>query len=610
MLKRLCLLILFCASISSSQEITSFQQFNGRYDYTAIGNTLNPAENNLDASFCQLLTSSSANLNLDPANEVIAAYLFWAGSGLGDTQVTLNNQDFSADQTFNVYFDQSPTSSIPYFSCVTDITPFLISEGNTNYTLSNLDVSNTLTSDPSYCFNRTNFAGWSIYVIYKNDNLPLNQVNLFVGLDIINRFVPEKEIVIDNLNVLDNVGAKIGFLAWEGDNALNYGESLLINDNILSNPPLNNADNAFNGTNSFTNSNTFYNADLDVYNIENNINIGDTQATIKLTTGGLDINGTYRADLIILNNIITVLNSQVPDASVDILNTNVECNSRVIDVEYQITNYNATEALPANTPIAVYADGILIGQSFTQNIIPIGSEEFHTESYLVPPQIPLDFTLDVVVDDDGFGNGTVLEILETNNLASIQISFFPPPEIIPLEVTQDCVENNSFYTFDITSAVSSTILNTYLSFEYYESLDDLNLQQNQINTSEDYTTQNLPLDIYVLAEKTSCYDILIITLQLLDCPPFIPSGISPNGDGLNDFLNIIFYSQTIPVYELLMYNRNGTLAFKGSKNTPWDGTSNIGINKGEILPIGTYFYVLKFPFKEFETYTGWVYLNK
>ena len=104
MLKKLCFLFFLYCGIFYAQEITSFQQFNGRYDYTAIGNTLNPAENNLDGSFCQLLSSSSADLNLDPSNEIIAAYLFWAGSGLGDTEITLNNQNFIADQTYNVFF--------------------------------------------------------------------------------------------------------------------------------------------------------------------------------------------------------------------------------------------------------------------------------------------------------------------------------------------------------------------------------------------------------------------------------------------------------------------------------------------------------------------------
>lgn len=151
--------------------------------------------------------------------------------------------------------------------------------------------------------------------------------------------------MLENINVLDNNNAKIGFLAWEGDNALNYGESLSINGNTLSNPPLNLADNAFNGTNSFTNTTDFYNVDLDVYNIENNIQIGDTEVTINLTTGATDTNGIFRADLIIINNIITVLNSQLPDATIMVNTYNVSCASRLVTIDYTVFNTNSTDIL-------------------------------------------------------------------------------------------------------------------------------------------------------------------------------------------------------------------------------------------------------------------------
>jgi hypothetical protein len=89
---------------SIAQEIELFQQFNGRYDYIAIGNTLNPFENNLDSSFCFPLESSSADLNLSNTSTVIAAYLYWAGSGTGDTSVNINGLTVEADDTYTVDF--------------------------------------------------------------------------------------------------------------------------------------------------------------------------------------------------------------------------------------------------------------------------------------------------------------------------------------------------------------------------------------------------------------------------------------------------------------------------------------------------------------------------
>jgi hypothetical protein len=47
--------------------------------------------------------------------------------------------------------------------------------------------------------------------------------------------------------------------------------------------------------------------DLDVYNIQNNIKIGDTSAKIQLTSG---------QDFVMINSIVTKLNSQLPDATI------------------------------------------------------------------------------------------------------------------------------------------------------------------------------------------------------------------------------------------------------------------------------------------------------
>lgn len=191
-----------------SQEIELIQQFNGRYDYLAIGNTLNQAENNLDRSFCEILPESSADLNLANNTSIIAAYLYWAGSGTGDDSVTLNEIDFIADNTYQVEYNDPTWGLLTYFSCYTDITDYILGAGNGTYTLSNLNISEALNDNPGYCQNRTNFGGWSIYIVFEDSNLPINQINLFQGLDIINRNVQELIISLDNVNVLDN--AEIG----------------------------------------------------------------------------------------------------------------------------------------------------------------------------------------------------------------------------------------------------------------------------------------------------------------------------------------------------------------------------------------------------------------
>jgi len=591
-----------------SQDISLFQQFNGRYDYTAIGNTLNAAENNLVQDFCETLPSSQANLSLDTDCTVISAYLYWAGSGTGDLEVSFNEFSVTADTIYITDYLDSTYGTLNYFACMADVTDQILSSGNTDYTLSNLDISNTLTDNPGYCENRTNFAGWSLYVIYENPDLPLNQINLFQGLEIINRNVQEKVILLENVNVLDNENAKIGFLAWEGDNALNYGESLSINGNIISNPPLNEADNAFNGTNTFTNSNTFYNGDLDVYSIENNIAIGDTTVEIKLTTGGLDANGFFQADLILLNNIITVLNSQLPDATITLDNYYISCGNRTLEIEYSVYNLNSTDVLPANTPIAFYANNVFIAASSTLNTIAIGASEMNSISIQIPSTIPDNFTLTIVADDDGTGTGSIIEIIETNNTATQDISLIPLPEIKTLEPLTACDISNNTAIFDIT-AIEDQINSSYLNFYYFTSIEDLQEHSNPITIPNYYQSLSTPQPIYVKAETETCFDIYTFHLLTENCPPFIPEGFSPNDDGINDHFNISGLYSIFEKHELLIYNRWGTLIFIGNNDLKWYGIANQGINKGHRVPTGTYFYVLHLNDSKYKSMTGWVYLN-
>ena len=69
-------LFFLASTFLSAQDIDLFQQFNGNYDFTAIGNTLNTGPNS-----CNILTASSADLTLLPSQTLVSANLYWAGSG-------------------------------------------------------------------------------------------------------------------------------------------------------------------------------------------------------------------------------------------------------------------------------------------------------------------------------------------------------------------------------------------------------------------------------------------------------------------------------------------------------------------------------------------------
>ena len=101
--------MLFLFQQSFSQNIGLYNQFNGRYDFTFVGNTLNPIENSFQSFPPSVLTTSAANLSLTSGDVIESAYLYWAGCGTGDFNVKLNGTDITATRTFSNTLVQGQT---------------------------------------------------------------------------------------------------------------------------------------------------------------------------------------------------------------------------------------------------------------------------------------------------------------------------------------------------------------------------------------------------------------------------------------------------------------------------------------------------------------------
>ncbi len=592
-------IILFTFCPVFGQNVSLYNQFNGKYDFIFIGNTMNTGENNITAGCTEmLLTSSSANLSLNSNQIVQRAYLYWAGSGTGDFDVELNSTPITAQRTFAVV---NASTLLPYFSAFADITNLVTATGNGTYTLSQLDVSPALINDSGYCGNRTNFAGWAIVIVYSDPGAPLNQVNVYDGLQGI---PPALSITLSNLNVINTTGAEIGFVAWEGDRNLAVSETLSINGNILSNPPLNPANNAFNGTNSFTGDTNLYNMDLDVYNIQNNLTVGNTTATIQMTSG---------QDVVLMNVVVTKLNSQLPDATISINNLQQQCDSRILTVDYTVYNLNATDPLLAGTPIAMYADGLLVGQAFTNNTLPINGSENKQITLTLPITVPDNFTLLFVVDDDGTGNGIRTELDETNNRFSIPVSLWFSPEFNTLEPLQACNEGFTRATFDFSDYENFVKVNVTDQASFYSDLADAQNGTNPIANPAHYTAASTPKEIFIRLENDHCFSITSFFLYSVNCPPTVYNYVSGNGDGINDTFTIKGLRDIFVNFEISLYNRWGRLIWTGNNQTPdWDGFSNKGGRLDENdSPYSTYYYILNLNDEGYpEPLTGFLYYNK
>jgi len=91
----------------------------------------------------------------------------------------------------------------------------------------------------------------------------------------------------------------------------------------------------------------------------------------------------------------------------------------------------------------------------------------------------------------------------------------------------------------------------------------------------------------------------------------IPEAFSPNGDGINDYFEIVGVSD-YSNNNFIVFNRWGNKVYeKSNYQNKWDGTSNTGVTLGRtgILPEGTYFFILDLGTED-KKITGTVYLTR
>lgn len=85
----------------------------------------------------------------------------------------------------------------------------------------------------------------------------------------------------------------------------------------------------------------------------------------------------------------------------------------------------------------------------------------------------------------------------------------------------------------------------------------------------------------------------------------ITQGISPNGDGMNDILDLEFLNDKSGIVKITIYNRLGLLIYEKEQYVnEWMGQADDGTE----LPVGTYYYIIELETEE--PLSGWIYLNR
>lgn len=571
-----CLLFWLTSLGCHGQNVALWEQFNGRFDFTVVGNTLNPLENNPN-SFCTIANTSSESLTLQPTDVIEKAFIYWAGSGTGDFEIKLNGQVVNSSRNFPIFMN-----NLNYFSAYAEVTSIVQAAGNGLYTVSELDLQSAI-SGSGYCTNRTNFGGWAMLVIYKNDLLPMNQLNVYDGLQAVSANQNTLTLTLNDMNVVDNLGAKLGFIAWEGDSTLANQETFKFNGFNLTNA-INPLGNAFNSTNSFTGSNQLYNMDLDVYDIESFIQIGNPTANIQLIS---------LQDFVMITTVISKLNNQLPDATVTFETPDIECNSRTFTVDYTVFNTNSTDVLPAAIPVSIFANDTYLITFLTQNALQVGGSESGSITVTIPDVIPLDFELKFIVDQGVNGLGIQKELNETNNIYLEQITLYNLPTPL-LEPLKSCNLGSGRGIFNLT--IYENVVKNAPDDEifFYENSSDAKNQQNALTNLSTYEAISTPKEIFIRVNTEFCYHIIPFSLLVKNCPPKIYNLVTANNDGANDTFYIEGLRDIFVNFKLEIYNRWGNLIWEGNNQTEdWNGFATKGPRiMGDKVAPGTYYYLL------------------
>lgn len=178
----------------------------------------------------------------------------------------------------------------------------------------------------------------------------------------------------------------------------------------------------------------------------------------------------------------------------------------------------------------------------------------------------------------------------------VQFSAYPlPPAPVAGNDTTYCV------TWQFNPMNASGVGGT---FNWY-----LDVTSSPIGTGPNYTPENVvgTTTYYVTETVNGCEGpSSSVTINVQGCDITIPTAFTPNGDQNNDSWEIVDLDITYPDNSVKVFNRWGNLVFEhnsknGSpyKDNQWDGTY-----EGDLLPVGSYYYVIEFNDPEGGVATG------
>ena len=238
------------------------------------------------------------------------------------------------------------------------------------------------------------------------------------------------------------------------------------------------------------------------------------------------------------------------------------------------TTVNAFDAIFLPNFTDYFSDTICLGDNITISVINNPNFTYSwnsghlTSTITVNPTDPrTDYILTIVdVVNCPFSSFDITASIWTTQLPIIPIAT-PNPIKVGDEVELRAASSNNYSSYSWTNESGDNIANSKSTLVYPEITTTYYIMVEDVNGCQGYDSVRVVVGLMV-------YD-----------------GISPNGDGYNDFWEIEDIDK-YPDADIEVYNRWGSLLFsaKGDayNDNKWDGTTH----NGELLPIGTYYYII------------------
>jgi gliding motility-associated-like protein len=228
----------------------------------------------------------------------------------------------------------------------------------------------------------------------------------------------------------------------------------------------------------------------------------------------------------------------------------------------------------------------------------------NTTTALIPAHVysaPGTYNVTAVITTlvNSFTVTTVIQVFE-----NITVQDYP----VSLEA---CIEEMNQAIFDLSQIPRTISITQGQLVSVHESMEDALSTSNPVDTAVPYSISSTPQNLFIRVSNTNCSKVFPLTLSIKKCPINVFNVITPDGDGLNDTFTVSGLRDIYPNHKIYIYTRYGQKIWEGNNDSPnWDGRATMGLgHSNDILPTGTYFYVIELNEPDVAPQAGYIYLK-